>query len=158
CPWLAVHVESSREMDDEAKARLEKNLALARTLGAEVIATTDEDVARGILRIAQQHNISQIIVGKPTATHWLEWLQAGRLLRKLTRESGNIDLHVVRAEKSESEPKASRLRMPTPTAWRQYGIATGTILAIALLNFLIDPKFSAPRVPGLTFLLAVVLL
>ena len=158
CPWLAVHVESSREMDDEAKARLEKNLALARTLGAEVIATTDEDVARGLLRIAQQHNISQIIVGKPTATNWLEWLRAGRLLRKLTRESGNVDLHVVRAEKGESEPQRPRLRLPTQTGWRQYGIASAAILGIALLNFLIDPQFSAPRVPGLIFLLTVVLL
>ena len=48
-----------------AQARLEKNLALARTLGAEVIATADEDLVRGLLRIAQQHNVSQIIVGKP---------------------------------------------------------------------------------------------
>jgi len=158
CPWLAVHVESSREMDDEARARLEKNLALARTLGAEVIATTDEDVARGILRIAQQQNISQIVVGKPTAANWLEWLRAGRLLRQLTRKSGNIDLHVVRAEKGESAPKRPRLRMPTRTGWRQYGIATAAVLGIALLNYLIDPRFSAPRVPGLIFLLTVVLL
>src|SRR6185312_3937357 len=42
CPWLAVHVESSRALSDESQARLEKNLALARSLGAEVIATTDE--------------------------------------------------------------------------------------------------------------------
>ena len=158
CPWLAVHVESSRELGEEAKARLEKNLALARTLGAEVIATTDEDLARGLLRIAFQHNISQIIVGKPTAANWIEWLRAGKLLRRLTRESGNIDLHVVRAEKTESGKKPHRWYLHTPPRWKQYGIAIGTVGAVALLNFLIDPSFSAPGVPGLIFLLTVVVL
>ena len=60
CTWKARARWTKR-----AKARLEKNLALARTLGAEVIATTDEDLVRGLLRIAQQQNVSQIIVGKP---------------------------------------------------------------------------------------------
>jgi two-component system sensor histidine kinase KdpD len=158
CPWLAVHVESSQELSEETLARLEKNLALARTLGAEVIATTDQDLARGLLRIAYQHNISQIVVGKPSAANWLEWLRAGRLLRRLTRESGNIDLHVVRAEKTEFSQKPREWRLPTQTAWKQYGIAIGTIAAVALLNVLIDPGFNAPRVPGLIFLLTVVLL
>lgn len=158
CPWLAVHVESSRELGEESKARLEKNLALARTLGAEVIATTDEDLARGLLRIAHQQNISQIIVGKPSASNWLEWLRAGRLLRRLTRESGNIDLHVVRAEKTESAQKQARGWLPTQIGWKQYGIAAGVVTAVALLNVLLDPGFNAPRVPGLIFLLTVVVL
>lgn len=158
CPWLAVHVESSRELNDEAKARLEKNLALARTLGAEVIATTDEDLARGLLRIAQQQNISQIIVGKPAASNWLEWLRAGKLLRRLTRESGNIDLHVVRAEKTESVPKQPPWRPRGQINWQRYGLAAAIIAAVGMLNFIADPAFSAPRVPGLIFLLTVVIL
>ncbi len=158
CPWLAVHVESSRELSEDAQARLEKNLALARTLGAEVIATTDEDLARGLLRVAQQHNISQIVVGKPSAANWLEWLRAGRLLRRLTRDSGNIDLHVVRAEKTGTSPRQPHWRRPLRTNWRQYGLAAGIIAAVALMSFIIDPTSSAPRVPGLLFLLTVVLL
>jgi two-component system sensor histidine kinase KdpD len=158
CPWLAVHVESSRELSEDAQARLEKNLALARILGADVIATTDEDLARGLLRVAQQHNVSQIVVGKPSASNWLEWLRAGRLLRRLSRDSGNIDLHVVRAEKTGSLPIAPRWQLPTRTGFKQYGVAAVTIGTVALLNVLIDPAFHAPRVPGLIFLLTVVLL
>ncbi len=157
-PWVAVHVENSRPLSDDAKARLEKNLALARTMGAEVIATSDEDLARGLLRVASQQNISQIIVGKPSASNWLEWLRAGSLLRRLTRESGNIDLHVVRAEKQETAPKQSRWRLPNRVKWKDYGIATATIAAVALFNFVIDPHFTAPRVPGMIFLATVVLL
>src|SRR5215469_372424 len=88
CPWLAVHVENSRQLDEAAQSRLEKNLALARTLGAEVIDTADENLAGGLLRIARQNNVSQIIVGKPVANNLMEWYRAGKLLRQLTRDSG----------------------------------------------------------------------
>src|SRR5258707_6667947 len=54
CLWLAVHVEGSRPLTEPAQARLAKNLETARELGAEVITTTDEDVARGLLRVARE--------------------------------------------------------------------------------------------------------
>ena len=63
--WMAVHVESSKPLSEADQARLTKNLTLARELGAEVIATADEDVVRGVLRVARQHNVTQIVVGKP---------------------------------------------------------------------------------------------
>jgi two-component system sensor histidine kinase KdpD len=157
CPWLAVHVENSRPLDESAQSRLEKNLALARTLGAEVIATADEDLVHGLLRIAHQHNVSQIIVGKPSAANWLEWLRAGKLLRRLTRESGNIDLHVVRAEKTEAAPAKPRWRWPVQSHWQQYIATIGVLATVGLLNALLN-QFTGPRVPGLVFLLAVVLL
>jgi two-component system sensor histidine kinase KdpD len=158
CPWIAVHVETLRPLDETGQSRLEKNLALARTLGAEVIATTDEDLVRGLLRIAQQHNVTQIIVGKPFASGWREWLRAGRLLRRLTRESGNIDLHVVRAEKGEAEPSRPRSRIwLLESGWKQYATAAGVVAGVGLINALLGPV-TGPRVPGLVFLLAVVLL
>ncbi len=157
CPWLAVHVESSRPLDDHAQSRLEKHLALARTLGAEVIDTTDENLARGLLRIAQQNNVSQIIVGKPNAANWLEWWRAGRLLRHLTRESGNIDLQVVRAEKSGNPAPRSRMQWRPQLDWKQYAFVAGVLAAVALANVPLA-QVTGPRVPGFVFLLTVVLL
>src|SRR5215469_8892273 len=142
CPWVAVHVENSRQLTEEAQARLEKNLNLARTLGAEVITTADEDLVQGLLRIADQQNISQIVVGKPAASNWIEWLRSGNLLRRLNRQSGNIDLHVVRAEKTDSMQKRPRWWLRTRTRWEQYLIASVVIAAIALINVAIDPKIS----------------
>src|SRR5262249_18280078 len=54
CRWLAVHVEGSRTLTSVAQSQLEKNLATARELGAEVFTTTDDDLVRGLLRIARQ--------------------------------------------------------------------------------------------------------
>ncbi len=157
CPWLAVHVENSHPLDESAQARLEKNLALARTLGAEVIDTTDENLARGILRVASQNNVSQIIVGKPNAAHWRERWRAGRLLRQLTRESGNIDLQIVRADKTDAPPSLPRPRWRAALEWKQYAAAAGVILAVGLVNLGLS-QFTGPRVPGFVFLLSVMLL
>ena len=157
CPWLAVHVENSRALDPAAQSRLEKNLTLARTLGAEVIDTADENLARGLLRIARQNNVSQIIVGKPAAANVLEWFRAGTLLRQLARDSGDIDLQVVRAEKSGVLPRAKLWRWRPTVDWKQYSIAAGVLAAVGLLNVVLA-QFTGPRVPGFVFLLAVVLL
>ncbi len=157
CPWLAVHIENSRVPGEVAQSRLEKNLALARALGAEVIDTTDENLARGLLRIARQNNVSQIIVGKPNAANFLEWFRAGKLLRQLTRDSGDIDLQVVRAEKSGVPAQATSWHWRPIVDWKQYAVAAVVLAAVGLLNVLLA-QFTGPRVPGFVFLLAVVLL
>jgi two-component system, OmpR family, sensor histidine kinase KdpD len=157
CRWLAVHVERSNSLTESAQAQLEKNLAAARELGAEVFATTDDDLVRGLLRVAREQNATQIIVGKPTGTGWLEWLHGDRLLRRLARESGDIDLHVVRAEKAGST-QASRVWLPAFAPNPQhYAFAVGVVVATGVLNLGLM-AVAGPRVPGLVFLLAVVLL
>ena len=62
----------SRALSDEDQARLAKNLALARELGAEIITTTDDDVVRGILRTAREQNATQIVAGKPAGWRVIE--------------------------------------------------------------------------------------
>jgi len=157
CPWLAVHVENSRALADDAQARLEKNLTLARALGAEVTDTADENLASGLLRIARQNNVSQIIIGKPAAANLLEWFRAGKLLRQLARESGDIDLQIVRAEKSGPAPVPPRWRWRPATNWKQYAVAAAVLAGVGLLNELLA-QYTGPRVPGFVFLLVVVLL
>ena len=43
-PWLAVYVDNGAYLDEEEKAMLAKNLALARNFGAEVITVIDPDI------------------------------------------------------------------------------------------------------------------
>jgi two-component system sensor histidine kinase KdpD len=156
CRWLAVHVEHSRPLTPSAQAQLEKNLSTARELGAEVCTTTDDDLVRGLLRLARQQNATQIIVGKPSGTGWLEWFRGDRLLRRLARESGDIDLQVVRAEKSGGGPTA-RVWLPAfASNFQQYVLAAAVVAATAVVNLELMALFG-PRVPGLVFLFAVVL-
>ncbi len=157
CRWLAVHVERSLSLTESSQAQLEKSLTAARELGAEVVATTDDDLVRGLLRVAREQNVTQIIVGKPTGTGWWEWLHGDRLLRRLARESGDIDLHVVRAEKT-GIAQASRVWLPAfASNFQQYAFAVGVVVGTGVLNLGLM-ALAGPRVPGLVFLLAVVLL
>jgi len=157
CRWLAVHVESSRPLTESVQAQLEKNLAAARELGAEIFTTTDDDLVRGLLRVAREQNATQIIVGKPAGEGWLEWMRGDRLLRRLARQSGDIDLHVVRAEKTSSSPASRYWRPAFKSNLEQYVFAVGVVVATSILNLGLM-ALAGPRVPGLVFLCIVVLL
>lgn len=157
CRWLAVHVEASVPLNQDAQIQLEKNLSVARELGAEVVTTTDDDLVTGLLRTARERNASQIIVGKPNGAGWMEWLRGDRLLRRLTRLSGDIDIQIVRAEKSgASRPMSAGSAVAAGSGFQQYIFATAAILVTAIVNLALM-ALSGPRVPGLIFLLVVVL-
>jgi two-component system sensor histidine kinase KdpD len=158
-PWLAVHVEGPQSLTEAAQTRLSKNLDTARELGAEVITTTDEDLARGLLRVARERNVTLIVLGKPSGGGWLNWFRSGHFVRRLMQESGDIDLHVVKAEKAATAPEKAPRKSSGLLASnsRQYAIAAGVIAATGLLNLGLM-HLAGPRVPGLIFLLVVVLL
>jgi two-component system sensor histidine kinase KdpD len=158
CRWIAVHVECSMPSIPEAQAQLEKNLAVARELGAEVVMTTDDDLVRGLLRVGRQQNATQIVVGKPGGSGWLERFRGERLVRRLARESGEIDLQIVQAEKTARHRGERKRFLPRIGAsLNQYLFVLGSIAATAVLGAAVMLA-SGPRVPGLIFLLAVVLL
>jgi two-component system sensor histidine kinase KdpD len=157
CRWLALHVESSRPLTEPVQAQLEKNLAAARELGAEVFTTTDDELVRGLLRVAREQNATQIIVGKPAGEGWLEWLRGDRLLRHLARQSGDIDLHVVRAEKTTNSSSSFYWKPAFRSNLQQYLFAISLVVATSILNLGLM-TLAGPRVPGLVFLCAVVLL
>jgi len=157
CRWLAVHVENPRALSESAQGQLEKNLAAARELGAEVIATTDDDLVRGLLRAARAQNATQRAGDKPISAGPFGWLTGERLLRRLARESGDIDLHVVRAEKDSQSLNQRIWRPALASSFHQYLFAIGVVAITALINLGLM-KITGPRVPGLVFLLVVVVL
>ena len=117
-------------MSDE-QARLARHLALARELGAQVVTTTDDDVVRGLLRVAREQNATQIVVGKPVGWRALDLLRGGSLLNRLIRESGHIDVHAVRAEgEAPAAAAPGRARASTPAPARGYGVALGVVPAV----------------------------
>ena len=99
-PWLAIYVETSTPLSEDEKARLTKNLSLARQLGAEVISTAGNDMVGAMLEVAREQGVTQIVVGKTIGHPLLELIKGGSLATRLIRRSGDIDVHVVRAEKT----------------------------------------------------------
>ncbi len=137
-PWLAVYVELPKPLTADEQTRLACHLALARELGAQVVTTTDDDIARGLLRVAREQNATQLVVGKPVGWRALDLLRGGSLLNQLIRESGHIDIHAVRAE--GDAPLLRRLALPRfeAGATRSYGIAIGFVAGTTALNALLQ--------------------
>ncbi|HRJ70774.1 MAG TPA: DUF4118 domain-containing protein, partial [Terrimicrobiaceae bacterium] len=154
--WTAVFIDTGRPLDDAAKARLEKNLNLARSLGAEVLTTTGDDVTGALLRVGREHNVTQIVVGKPLTHPVLDFLSGGSLVDKLIRRSGDIDIYVVRAEKEAPRWRPDFSGALGPQVLRECGIAVLIVLCTTVLGLMVRPHVGYMAV-GLVYLLSVLL-
>lgn len=136
--WLAVYVELPRQLSSDDQGRLAKHLSLARELGAQVLTTTDDDVVRGLMRVAREQNATELIVGKPAGWRVLDLLRGGSFLNRLIRESGQVDVHVVRAE--EEPVRGRRLDVPrfAITDARGYAVAAGVVAAVTVINLILQ--------------------
>jgi two-component system sensor histidine kinase KdpD len=155
-PWIALYVEAPDPPGETEHLRITQTLALARQLGAEVITTTDTDVVRSLLRVASQRHVTQIIIGKPPAPFW-RIFQRDRALRRLARESGGVDIHVVSATEEEAR-SFRRWRILNESTWSQYWIAIGVVVAVTAAAVLMRPLIGPPYGAALVFLLGVVVL
>jgi two-component system sensor histidine kinase KdpD len=139
-PWIAVNIESSKSLTDEAKAQLMANLMLARELGGEIVTTPGEDLVETLLRVARERNVTQIVVGKPMRNSWQEMLNGGSIVNQLVRESGDIDIYVVRGKEEELSGETPLRRYTSVTMHsqpNQYVIASGIVLGVVALNLVL---------------------
>ncbi len=104
-PWIALFVDRGIVTSDEDQAQLVKNLNLARELKAEVITTTDTDVSSAIRRISRQKNVTQVILGRPPISRFLDFIQGGTLLDRVIKNSLEVDVHVIRQESDEKQKR-----------------------------------------------------
>jgi two-component system sensor histidine kinase KdpD len=149
-------VETSQPLSEAEQGRLTANLGLARQLGAEVVTTTDEDVVRGLLRVAQERNITQIVFGKPGGG-WLDGWRGRSLLQRLVEDSGDIDVLVVRAEKPEQPVRSRRPLTRIHSQRGQYLWALGLVAVVTLLSLMVQ-RWVGYQAVALIYLFAVVLL
>ena len=135
--WLAVYVDTGRPLSAEEKARVTQHLALARQLGGDVESVAGSQVADELLRMAREQNVTQIVVGKPSAAAWLRLLSGDSLVDALLRRSGTIDVYVVRPDKKDLGPP---VRSPRVAPWFQLGelgVAATLLTATTLLGMLV---------------------
>jgi two-component system sensor histidine kinase KdpD len=126
--WIAVYVETSKTLSPTVKLQLEKNIKLARELGAEIVTTADESIAQALIRVAHQHQATQILVGKPRR----RWPLQATLLDEIIDLSGDLDVSVV-GEHDESAKKRPLLTLPDiHSGVPQYASAMAIVSAIAL--------------------------
>ena len=155
--WLAVYVRTNTVDNDRNNSQLEKNLHLAKELGAEVITTSNLDLVDGLLEIAKKNNVSQIIIGKPAKYNILNYIRKDNYIDRLIHESGNIDIYIVRPNKVKSTDvkKARIFKLQSGSKDYLY-----SILSIFLLSALCFPfrEYLGYQTVGLILLLNLIIL
>jgi two-component system sensor histidine kinase KdpD len=152
-PWLAAYIETPQPLDAAGAARLARNLALARRLGAEVVSAPGANWPATLLDLARSHQATQLVLGKPGRSLWaavfgrspVDWL---------IRNSGGVDVHLVRGAFDPSLAKQAPIRLGgSPSEYlTALGVAAGVTLA-GLAVF----RLSGYWTVALVYLLAVLL-
>ncbi len=160
--WFAAFIETSAGLSAEQRETLTHNLELVRRLGGEVVTAAGEDIVEALLRLAQQRNATQIVVGKPLHRHVLERLRGGSLVDRLIRASADIDVYVVSGRTADHETGAHP-SLPLPqrqSTLRDYAWAF-VVVAVVTIGLLVAHSFVpwvSYQAVGLIDLLAVLLI
>jgi two-component system sensor histidine kinase KdpD len=153
--WIVANIERPRPLSQEEQTRLTRYLALARQLGAEVISTPGSDVGETLLRVASQHNVTQIVIGKPLGARWTSFWKRDPV-RWLMRYSGNIDVHMIPSEESAQPQRETIEQRLARAPWREFSIAIVIAAAVTVLCLAIF-DYTGYWAVSLFYLLAVVL-
>ncbi|GAC1568620.1 MAG: hypothetical protein NVS3B14_18500 [Ktedonobacteraceae bacterium] len=97
--WLKYRGEAKRYRE-AALQRLEEHAVLAEDLGAEVIRTSSSDIARKLVEIARERQVTQLVLGQPARSHWEELIR-GSIINRVLRLNTGIDIHLVPRSREE---------------------------------------------------------
>jgi two-component system sensor histidine kinase KdpD len=148
--WIAAHADTGAVVDEASRDRLSANLALARSLGAEVVSVSGSDAAEALVELARRENVTQIIAGK--ALHPRLWRPG--LSERLVRLSGEIDVLLVHPGAATGAPPPVARGQSAGGWWRDALFAFGLLAAGSTLGLLVEPLLGYRSVT-LLFLLVV---
>lgn len=143
-PWVAVHVETSRDagLSEQHKDKIASALRLAEQLGAEAVTLSGENIAQEILAYASTNNYTHVIVGMPTSPRWRE-IFAGSVSHDLIRAKTDVSVHVISpGSDEETRRPATMSARPRPRLdigcylWSSLYVAVALGIATALSRFL----------------------
>jgi two-component system sensor histidine kinase KdpD len=158
--WVAVYVKTPRPLSDDSEKSLKKNIALAEELGAELVATNDDDIASALLRVARQHNVTQIVIGKSMTSPLRDLFHGGSLVNRLIRESGGIDIYVVQSD-MDAPPQGNQRRRPeipgAGSSVRHYVVSCCAVLGATIACYL-SSRFIDYRSVGMFLLFIITVL
>lgn len=100
-PWIALHV-AHRDISASQRESVQRNLALARKLGAQVREVTAPFTSETLVQFASEENVTKIVLGKPAHRTWTRW-NRGSLVDQLLSHSSGLDVIVVGADSHQDD-------------------------------------------------------
>jgi two-component system, OmpR family, sensor histidine kinase KdpD len=156
--WFVVNVETGLLLSENERINLNKNIQLAQRLGAIVINIENTDVVAGVLQVAYENNVNQIIIGKSLYRNRLKLLWSKNISNRILNESGNIDVYVIKADKSVTSDKKGKFRFRfVSSSLNDYLIALGAVGILTLICFPFT-HFIGYQTIGLIYLLSIAIL
>lgn len=153
-PWIVLHVETSRDLTDEARARMASQMHLAQTLGAETVTLPGHDIALDALAYARAQNVTQIVAAHPAGTGWVGRIRQilGRsTTERLIQRSENFPVHVV---PRSGEAMDRKIHEGAPPRLSPYLASSAIVLCALGLALLLRQGFEVSNV-SLAFLTAI---
>lgn len=136
--WTAAHVETPgvAALPDADRQRLASHLRLAERLGAETVTLAGTDPAAETIAYAGRRNVTKIVVGKSVPRGRWPLLRRS-LVDRLIRDSGDVDVYVIRGaeEPTEAVPSLSRRGA---YSWRPWLATVAVIVACTAVGLAFD--------------------
>lgn len=94
----AVYIQKKREspinIDSALQRKLQNNLKLAKSLGAEVITIQAENVSEALITFAATHHVKHAVFGKSRHSPLMDLIR-GAVILNFIHDSVGIDVHIV---------------------------------------------------------------
>lgn len=124
--WEVAWVESAAlGAQSAARGRVLEHLRLAERLGAQTHILHGEDAAAALLDFTRRHNITMLVIGKPGRARLRERLFGG-LVDRIIRDSGGLEVHVVRGEAEAASGGGGRVTARW-APWTEWAGAAGVV-------------------------------
>jgi two-component system sensor histidine kinase KdpD len=112
--WIGAYIDDNHPLSSEEKTLLARNIALVQELGGEVITSREEDTAEGLLRIARQNNVTEIVIGKSGRSWWNSFFSGGSLVNRLLRSADDIDIYSISYQREDGKKNTQPLPETSP--------------------------------------------
>ena len=156
---LAVHIDVTKQQASDAERnRIAQNMRLAEDLGAKTLSVEASDLTKKILELAQSHNVTAIVIGKPRRGRLWECFH-GSVVNRLIRNSGNLNIYVIQTghePESANEAKIVTAQGKNTEEIFPYVYSLLMVAAITLVGFVIRDEIEPGNI-ALLYQLPVVL-
>jgi two-component system sensor histidine kinase KdpD len=102
---VAVYIDTAKSflLKEENMDQLVKNSLLAEKLSSETLTVSCINVTKEFLKLAQLHNVSHIVIGRPTRPSSIDFMY-NSLANFVLQEINGISVHILSEEKTDNYP------------------------------------------------------
>jgi two-component system, OmpR family, sensor histidine kinase KdpD len=158
-PWLVAYISDGSLLSQEERSKLDKNLSLARELGAEVITTADASQTHAIQKLINQKRVTQLVLKRPSKKNVLDLFKNEISLSKILEENPLVDVLVMREMRPEAFSKSQTAfkKFLSSVNFNAYWQAFGFILILTFFNAFLVPIVGYQAI-GFIYLLGILVL